>query len=173
MIICILLIIILLLLVYRLYSNLAQKQSAIAIFPINEKNISGHVHFLQAKDNVVINVNIRGLSDGKHGFHIHKKGSLSDKCMGSCAHYDPHNVNHGGLNNGHAGDLGNIISENGVCTEILKTNKFKLSDVMGRTIVVHGGEDDLGLYNGPDINLRNESLITGNSGERVTCAIIL
>ena len=42
-------------------------------------NISGYIEFIQKeKDNVVIKVNISGLNPGKHGFHIHEAGDLTD-----------------------------------------------------------------------------------------------
>ena len=40
------------------------------------------------------------------------------------------------------------------------------NSVLGRSIVVHKNEDDLGLGNHPD------SKTTGNSGERVACGVI-
>jgi Cu-Zn family superoxide dismutase len=44
-----------------------------------------------------------------------------------------------------------------------------LRDLLGRSIVLHVGEDDLGRGQG---SARRESLLTGNSGARLACAVI-
>ena len=61
----------------------------------------------------------------------------------------PDNKTHGGLNSKirHAGDLGNIISKNKIkrfnfCSLTLSTSKY---NVLGRMIIIHEDEDDLGL----------------------------
>lgn len=43
--------------------------------------------------------------------------------------------------------------------------------MLGRTIVVHGGTDDLGRAEGDEIK-KAESKKTGNAGGRVACGVI-
>ena len=52
-------------------------------------------------------MNIYGLQDGLHGFHIHEFGDLSDGCNTACSHFNPFNKKHGGLHSKerHASDL--------------------------------------------------------------------
>ena len=73
----------------------------------------------------------------------------------------------------HVGDLGNVVTDaSGVPTMVnILDNAVTLEDnqdntVLNRAIVVHAGEDDLGL--GGDAG--SES--TGNAGGRVACGII-
>ena len=71
----------------------------------------------------------------------------------------------------HAGDLGNIeADDNGDATFTfvvpLTTTMFGRHSILGRTLVIHAGEDDLGQ------NSDDGSKKTGNAGPRLTCALI-
>jgi len=113
---------------------------------------------------------ISGLKPGKHGFHIHEFGDLSDGCDSAGAHYNPDDVNHGDLDNGHVGDLGNVVAgTDGVADFTLVAKRVDLTgdrSVVGRSIVIHSNADDLGK--GGDA----ESLKTGNAGDRLACGVI-
>ena len=113
---------------------------------------------------------IKGLKPGKHGFHIHEYGDLSDGCDSAGGHYNPDGVDHGSLQQGHVGDLGNLVADNsGTARFQIKAERVDLSgdrSVVGRAIVVHEDEDDLGK--GGDA----ESLKTGNAGARLGCGVI-
>jgi Cu-Zn family superoxide dismutase len=132
------------------------------------KHIEGTVLFTQKEDCVHIKVDIKGLAKNHlHGFHIHESGDLREGCKSCCAHYNPENTEHGDLYGGHAGDLGNLkTDENGHCKISLKTDKFLVDDILGRSIIIHEDEDDLGLGNFED------SKTTGHSGARIVCALI-
>jgi Cu/Zn superoxide dismutase len=107
---------------------------------------------------------------GSHAFHIHNAGDLRRGCDSCCKHYNPTGVDHGGLENGHAGDLGNLeFDEKGNCKMTLRTNKFNVIDIVGRSVIVHENEDDLGLGTGESAA---ESIKTGNSGKRIACSVI-
>jgi superoxide dismutase, Cu-Zn family len=111
---------------------------------------------------------IHGLAHGKHGFHVHECGDLRGGCKTTCAHYNPYNCDHGSATSHvrHAGDLGNVLADTqGRCISVV-TAPVCLSDIMGRAIVIHAVEDDLGLGG------TNESRSTGTAGERVACGII-
>lgn len=120
---------------------------------------------------VIIEGTIYGLQDGKHGFHIHEFGDLTDGCQSLCSHFNPFDQVHGSLlsKKRHLGDLGNITSyQNKAEVKIFckHLSLFGPFSILGRSIVVHQDEDDLGLTNHP------LSQITGNSGNRMLCGII-
>lgn len=61
----------------------------------------------------------------------------------------------------HAGDLGNILVDTTGRATFRKTDKFlKISDIIGRSLVITEDPDDLGKGNSP------ESKINGNCGSR-------
>jgi Cu-Zn family superoxide dismutase len=132
------------------------------------KTIDGTVLFIQKEDHVQIRIDIKGLKKNhSHGFHIHESGDLREGCKSCCSHYNPENTEHGGIDGGHAGDLGNIkTDENGVCKISLKTDKFIVDNILGRSIIIHEDEDDLGLGEFED------SKTTGHSGARIACSLI-
>jgi Cu-Zn family superoxide dismutase len=134
--------------------------------------VSGTVHFEDTGEGLKIDYEIRGLYNGLHGFHIHEYGDLTDGCTSACAHFNPDNETHGGLDTEtrHMGDLGNISSEDRVSKGSLFLPQAKLDSskygVLGRMVIVHADEDDLGT--GGD----EESLKTGNAGKRLACGVI-
>jgi len=87
--------------------------------------------------------------------------------MSSCEHFNPFHTNHGGFNSKerHVGDLGNIISKNNISKGVLYDKLISLdfnnkACIIGRCIVIHEDEDDLGLGN------HKFSLTTGNFLEK-------
>jgi Cu-Zn family superoxide dismutase len=114
---------------------------------------------------------ISGLEPGEHGFHIHEFGDLSKGCESAGGHYNPDGVDHGDVDAGHVGDLGNISAdENGVAKFTIKADRVDLigdRSIVGRAFVVHSDVDDLGK--GGD----EESLKTGNAGDRLACGVIV
>jgi len=137
----------------------------------------GVVYFKQTSEGVEIQYAIRGLDEGLHGFHIHEYGDLTDGCQSACAHFNPDNQVHGSLTSEerHFGDLGNIETvvddyysdlTNGklfLPKAKLDTSKY---GILGRMVIVHKDQDDLGQGG------NEESLKTGNAGERQFCGVI-
>jgi Cu-Zn family superoxide dismutase len=137
---------------------------AAATQPANT-NVTGNVTFTQQpNDNVHVVADLTGLSPGKHGFHIHDKGDLSDPQLTSAGpHYNPTGAHHGGPNTTphHAGDLGNVVADDSGNAHLDTTlSGLKVSDILGRSVIVHAKEDDL------------KTDPAGNSGGRIAGGVI-
>lgn len=121
---------------------------------------------------------IFGLTPGEHGLHIHSKGNPLDQCKAACSHFNPEGCVHGGPSTTvkHVGDLGNITADSCGSAQLdeifpyVQLNGPK--SVIGRSIIVHSGRDDLGKGGAPGSEKRLESLKTGNAGARLACAVI-
>jgi superoxide dismutase, Cu-Zn family len=147
-------------------SNMSE--GAVAVF--KQDDIYGDVVVNNYRDGVKVKAHFTKLPPGKHGFHIHKAGDLrGEGCHGLCEHYDIGNNSHGGdpthKGERHTGDLGNIELKNGIFKEEYYIKGIKVSDLWGRSIIVHQDEDDLGKGN------HDDSKVTGHSGVRLGCAI--
>ncbi|XP_071446889.1 superoxide dismutase [Cu-Zn]-like [Hetaerina americana] len=147
-----------------------------AIVALHGSVVNGSVTFTQDPYGgpVTITGVVMGLSPGNHGMHVHEKGDLSGGCGSSGGHFNPGMTNHGGPSSAirHVGDLGNInANSKGVATVAAVDSVVSLQNIsphciLGRTLVIHAGEDDYGLGGYSD------SLTTGHAGARVACGII-
>ncbi|KAJ1964726.1 hypothetical protein GGI12_001232 [Dipsacomyces acuminosporus] len=117
-----------------------------------DKGAAGVVTITQADASSPVNIkgNIAGLVAGKHGFHIHVYGDNTNGCTSAGPHFNPLNKTHGAPSDEerHVGDLGNVIAPESGATyfeiEDSKVTLFGEHSVIGRTVVVHADEDDLG-----------------------------
>lgn len=140
---------------------------AVAVFA--SRSVQGTVVCTQEKKGVLIEAHFTRLPSGPHGFHIHRAGDLrGEGCLGACDHFHKGQPTvHGGppgtTKYRHTGDLGNIIS-NTHYTFLLEG--LKVSELFGRSFIVHADPDDYGLGKEAD------SSTTGHSGKRIGCAII-
>lgn len=135
--------------------------------PASGSQVTGVVTFTKSGDDVQVVADIKNLTPGKHGFHIHEKGDCSAKDASSAgAHFNPTHAHHGAPDavDHHAGDFGNITADaSGNAHLDWKGKWIALSgdnSVIGRSVVVHEKEDDL------------KTDPTGNSGGRIACGVI-
>ena len=155
-------------------SKKTKKVSGISVLHQNKNNIEGTITFEELEgERVKVKYEVTGLTDGKHGFHIHESGNLLEDCKSCKGHFNPFNKNHGGPKSKerHVGDLGNITADNNGNVKItLSDNQISLRDkktnIIGRSVIIHDKEDDLGKGG------NEESLKTGNAGARLVCAVI-
>jgi Cu-Zn family superoxide dismutase len=150
--------------------------------------VCGTVTFTQKDaETIEVKYKITGLAPGQHGFHIHEKADFSNGCASAGPHYNPFKGVHGGQDdihpNRHVGDLGNIEAGADGVAEGTKEDKYiKLFGeytVVGRSMMVHADEDDLGtgpLEGWPDVPPppapAQHTKTTGNAGGRIGCGII-
>ncbi len=137
------------------------------LHPTEGNTVMGIVHFTKEGNGIRVVADVNGLTEGKHGFHIHEYGDCSAPDGTSAGgHFNPENTRHGGPNDSirHVGDLGNILADSTgnahlELTDTLLAFSGKHS-IIGRAIIVHQGEDDL------------VSQPTGAAGARVACGVI-
>lgn len=122
--------------------------------------IMGMVKFYQKRSYVLVVADISGLphSDaGFFGFHIHEGANCGGMDFSNTkGHYNPNNTPHPM----HAGDLPPLILCGTNAHLSFSTDRFNVSDIIGRTVVIHNMPDDF------------TSQPSGNSGEKIACGII-
>ncbi|KAH8169464.1 copper/zinc superoxide dismutase (SODC) domain-containing protein [Sarocladium implicatum] len=140
-----------------------------------DSSVVGVITFEQvnALSPTIVSWNIRGHDpNSQRAFHIHEFGDNTNGCTSAGPHYNPFGRAHGAPSDleRHVGDLGNFETDaNGSSTGSMSDELVKLigpESVIGRTIVVHAGTDDLGRGHG------HESKVTGNAGGRSACGVI-
>lgn len=130
-----------------------------AIAEIQGNGISGTVAFYSYPLGVLTVADIRGLpeNNGVYGFHIHEGSSCGGTDFADTGgHFNPTNAEHPY----HAGDLPPLFSHNGNALMAVRTGRFSIDDIAGRTVVVHKNPDDF------------TTQPAGNSGEKIACGII-
>lgn len=137
------------------------------VHPTEGNEVSGTVTFEETDDGVRVQGNFEELSEGMHGFHIHEFGDCTaDDGTSAGGHYNPTDSDHGApeADERHMGDMGNIeANDDGSATINYVDEEIELSGsngILGRGVVVHGGEDDL------------QSQPSGDAGPRVGCGVV-
>jgi len=146
-------------------------------------SIQGHAVATLEQGKTRLRATFTQLPKGKHGFHIHRAGDLrGEGCQGACEHFHVGPPQDHGSKPGskvahqrqqrqqrqqrHTGDLGNIEQTGtGPCKYSYLIPDIIPEDLLGRALIIHEDEDDLGQGDFPD------SKTTGHSGKRIGCAI--
>lgn len=134
--------------------------------------IRGWVGYQDVPGGTYVTVNIAGLPPyqpgshdqepiGPHGFHIHEFGNCAvgdaqNPFQQAGEHWNPDNQPHGH----HAGDFPVLFSYDGRCYMEFFTNRFRVTDIIGRSVIIHENPDDY------------RTQPAGNSGQRIACGII-
>lgn len=120
--------------------------SAIAIF--QNQSITGSIRFTQKRKNssVIMTFSLKGFK-GPCALHIHEYGDTTDGCASLGGHFNPTNKKHGQ----HCGDvIFNVFPDkNGNYQNIFETKDLSLvngnkKNILGRSVVIHGFQDDYG-----------------------------
>lgn len=125
--------------------------------------LSGCVRFYQENGCVLIVADISGLPKGRgtgfFGFHIHQgRACTGEGFSGTEGHYNPLGLGQGHPE--HAGDLPPLLSCQGNAYLSVKTDRFSVNEIIGRTVVIHSDPDDF------------HSQPAGNAGEKIACGVI-
>jgi Cu-Zn family superoxide dismutase len=156
----------------------AEDKKAICVLT-GSAGVAGTVTFTQSGDGPTkVVASFTGLAVGKHGFHIHEFGDTTNGCMSTGPHFNPNGKKHGSPTDEerHAGDLGNILATADACEWEMEDVQIPLSgpnSIIGRAVVVHELEDDLGKGDSSEIGTQGKtSCTTGNAGARLACGVI-
>ena len=123
--------------------------------------LSGCVQFYQQKDCVLIVAEILELpmesKSDFFGFHIHQGENCSGTDFsGTGSHYNPVDQIHPK----HAGDLPPLMCCRGNAYLAVKTDRFTVRDIIGKSVVIHSDPDD--FHTQP----------AGNAGKKIACGVI-
>jgi Cu-Zn family superoxide dismutase len=121
----------------------------------------------------VLTPDFKYLSPGLHGFHVHQnpdcgpgvKGGKRVPGLAAGGHYDPARVgkHEGPYGNGHLGDLPALyVDANGNASHPVLTPRLKLSDLKGRSLMIHAGGD----------NYSDNPKKLGGGGARMACGVV-
>ncbi len=129
--------------------------------------IRGVAQFYQTPQGVLVVTEVMGLPVGEdicrqgiYAVHIHNgtscTGNESDSFANAMSHYNPNNCDHPY----HAGDMPPLFENDGYALTVFVTNRFRVEDVIGKTVIVHDNRDDF------------TSQPAGDSGRKIACGTI-
>lgn len=148
----------------------------VRMFSVSETGIGaaiGTVTLADAASGLTIQASLEGLPPGQRGFHVHEKGdcgpALRDgkpvAALAAGGHFDGtttgrHEGPHG---QGHRGDLpALLVGDDGKVDVTLTAPRLALSDIRGRSIMIHAGGD----------NYSDQPQPLGGGGARIACGVI-
>ncbi len=150
------------------FVNIIQKNKPAAYARItgNEKYpyLSGLVKFFNTPYQcAVVEAEIFGLPDSSgqnisnfYAMHIHQFGDCSGDFSKTGEHFNPTGARHPY----HAGDLLPLISSQGYAWSAFYDSRFKVADIIGKSVIIHAGHDDF------------TTQPSGNAGEKIGCGVI-
>ena len=133
----------------------------------------GAIAVSDGKGGLVLDVKLKGLPPGLHGFHVHQNGDCGPKekdgknvaGLAAGGHYDPSNTgkHEGPKGAGHVGDLPALtVGKDGSVNIKLTAPRLKLADLQGRSIMIHAGGD----------NYSDDPKPLGGGGARIACGVV-
>ncbi len=136
-------------------------------------NIIGIIELQDTAKGLKIWPNLRGLSQGQHGTHVHQNPNCvaADKDgkmvpgLAAGGHFDPDNTgrHEGPTGQGHLGDLPVLyVDAAGRATRNSWAPRLKTTDLAGRAIIIHAGGD----------NYSDNPKKLGGGGTRVACGVV-
>jgi len=154
----------------------AQGEVTTQMNAVDEKGIGksvGKVAIGESPYGVVFSPSLAGLPPGLHGFHVHDNPSCEPKeasgrmvpALAAGGHYDPAASKRHGLpwGDGHLGDLPALfVDAMGNANNPVLAPRLKLSDIKGRSLMVHAGGDNHADHPAP----------LGGGGVRIACGVI-
>lgn len=134
----------------------------------NGRHVEGTVSFYQTPQGVLVTAAVRGLPVTRmacaqpiFALHVHEggacTGNASDPFADAGMHYNPGGCPHPY----HAGDLPPLFADQaGFAWLAVLTDRFRIQDVIGRTVIVHAKPDDF------------TTQPSGNANGKLACGVI-
>jgi|SRR5690554_3153182 len=149
-----------------------KKTIIINVISASNSNAVGSVTFKESYGKVSMIAKLHGLNPGMHAIHLHENADCtSEDGKSAGGHWNPTKENHGKWGDAegyHKGDIGNFEADSdGKVTYEFSTDEWcigcddKKKNIIGKSVIVHEGEDDF------------TSQPSGDAGIRVACAPIL
>jgi len=140
--------------------------------PTQGNAANGWVKFTQQDGQLQIDADVKGLTPGAHGFHLHEKGDCSAPDGTSAGgHFNPGGQQHGDPAHAmhHGGDFGNLNADASghatlhlsVPTSQISLDSGAANNIVGRGMIVHADLDDF------------VTQPTGNAGKRLACGVVI
>lgn len=157
-------------------SSVFAEELVIKMKLVNEQGIGKNIGTITVSDSkygLILVPQLSRLSPGIHGFHVHQNpdcgpGEKDGKKVPGLAaggHYDPMKTgkHKGPYGDGHLGDLPALyVDQDGNATLPLLAPRLKISDLKGRSLMIHAGGD----------NYSDQPKKLGGGGSRVACGVI-
>ena len=128
--------------------------------------LHGNVTFRATPKGVLVTAEVYGLPHTKEqefgifAFHIHQGASCTgngeDPFADTGGHFNPNGL----LHPNHAGDLPPLFGNRGYAYMTVLTDRFKISEIIGRTVIIHSQPDDF------------TTQPSGNAGAKIACGRI-
>lgn len=157
--------------------GLAHADFIVSMNLVDEKGIekpAGEIVIRESPYGLVFTPNLKGLSPGRHGFHIHENPTCAPMeqdgkmvpAMVAGGHYDPEKTGRHGApwGDGHLGDLPALYvdREGRAFAPVVAPRIRKTDEIRNRSLMIHAGGD----------NYSDRPAPLGGAGKRVACGII-
>lgn len=153
----------------RFWPMIRQRPQAWAELKGNEfyPTIRGNVRFYQTRYGAIVVSEFSGLPQVTEScrspifeFHIHEGndcgGTPERPFANARTHYNPSGCRHPY----HAGDMPPIFGANGIAFSAFLTDRFRVDEIVGRTVILHDAPDDF------------TTQPSGNAGAMIACGVV-
>jgi Cu-Zn family superoxide dismutase len=178
-------------------ASAGHRERASAVLSLADGRAVGTVSFLGDPWTVTeVRVTVRmprsAPAPGFHGFHVHANndpangsGCVADATQPSSTWFvsaDGHLAESGETHGAHTGDLPPLlVTDGGRAYSVSITDRFAVSDLLRRAVILHVGADNLGnvpvgtaatQYTPNSPEATSLTARTGNAGDRLACGVI-
>lgn len=159
------------------FATAAHADVTVTMHKVSQEGITdeiGNIKVSESEFGLVFTPELKGLSPGVHGFHVHQNPSCDPlgkdgkvTAAGAAGgHYDPENAKKHASpwGDGHLGDLPALYvdAEGNARLPVLAPRLTKLDQIKGRALMVHEGGD----------NYSDHPMPLGGGGGRMACGVI-